>query len=229
MNRFSDFISLRYSAGGHPATRVISQPAGAVLAWSGLRLGLSPNIVTGIALLTSLLASAAYALLDPGSQAMLTCIVLTQLGYALDCADGQLARATQRTSRLGAWLDVYCDYLAVLALSFAVIARLEYAGELPQPGILVVVLFFTFGRVSSLYSSTMARLWRSAEQKSEAARKSAARTLLTLAIDTPVTLLTICLLRDRPRWLIAYMLLGGSVFVLHGAYVGRGAARAPAA
>jgi phosphatidylglycerophosphate synthase len=43
---------------------------------------------------------------------------LWQLGYALDCADGQLARVTGQTSAAGARLDVFCDIAgqAVLAI-----------------------------------------------------------------------------------------------------------------
>ena len=45
-----------------------------------------------------------------------------QLAYAFDCADGQLARVTGRTSSNGARLDVLCDVAAQIGLVTALSA-----------------------------------------------------------------------------------------------------------
>ena len=52
----------------------------------------------------------------------LLALVGWQVAYALDCADGQLARVTGRTSAAGARLDVLCDVAAQIALVTALAA-----------------------------------------------------------------------------------------------------------
>lgn len=222
---FTDFIRLRFSFGGHPLTAVFSQRLGAVLAWTAAHAGLRPNAVTLLALLSSLAGAAAYASLPPGFDAAALCIVLTQLGYALDCADGQLARATGTTSRLGGWLDVYCDYLVVVALSMAVVQHLLTADSQIPTGALLCVLLFTFGRAGSLHSSTMARIWRSSEGAGADVQRGMVRKLFVLLIDTPTTLFVVCVLRDHPQPLLAFLLISGGLYVAHGIYVGTSAAR----
>src|SRR5690606_10341450 len=46
----------------------------------------------------------------------LVALVGWQVAYALDCADGQLARVTGRGSPAGARVDVLCDVAAQIAL-----------------------------------------------------------------------------------------------------------------
>jgi phosphatidylglycerophosphate synthase len=55
----------------------------------------------------------------------LLALVGWQLAYALDCADGQLARVTGQTSPAGARVDVLCDVAAQIALVAALAATAE--------------------------------------------------------------------------------------------------------
>ena len=50
----------------------------------------------------------------------LLALVLWQLAYSLDCADGQLARVTGRASPAGARVDVLCDVAVQISLVTAV-------------------------------------------------------------------------------------------------------------
>lgn len=213
---------MKYSAGGHPATRLISQPAGAVLAWVAWRAGLSPNAVTTLAASLSTVGALAYATLPGGFVSIFICILLTQLAYALDCADGQLARATGRSSRLGAWWDVYCDYLALSTLAFAILFRFQRFSHEYDFMIVPCVLFFMFGRIGSLYSSTMARVWvgKDAGEGTVGLLRNTVRAM----IDTTVTLFAVCVLRDSPRVLAAYLVIVGGLYCLHGLFVGYRAA-----
>ena len=64
----------------------------------------------------------------------LLALVGWQLAYALDCADGQLARVTGQTSPAGARVDVLCDVAAQIALVTALAATASRPG--PQtPGV----------------------------------------------------------------------------------------------
>lgn len=71
----------------------------------------NPNRVTLISFLFILSASA-MVLLQPLLESLLYRIVIAvviQLSFIFDCSDGQLARITGRSSRLGAWLDRILD------------------------------------------------------------------------------------------------------------------------
>ena len=73
-------------------TRVISQRLGALLAYAAGRMGLSPNAVTLLGLLVSLAACLSLALSAESEGLLVTALVLFQVGFALDCADGSPMR-----------------------------------------------------------------------------------------------------------------------------------------
>src|SRR5690606_1369410 len=56
-----------------------------------------------------------------------------QLAYAFDCADGQLARVTNRTSAAGGRLDVLCDVATQISV-VAALAAVAAAQASPPPG-----------------------------------------------------------------------------------------------
>ncbi|MGH7922686.1 MAG: CDP-alcohol phosphatidyltransferase family protein [Candidatus Dormibacteraceae bacterium] len=56
----------------------------------------------------------------PFSAAVLAGVVLWQVAYVLDCADGQLARAAGRTSAAGARLDATADFVVQASMLVAV-------------------------------------------------------------------------------------------------------------
>lgn len=83
--------------------RPLSQP---LTTWS-IRHGASPNTIT---ILSMLLAIAAAALFALGQwPAYVAGALLLQVSLVVDCVDGDVARATGRTSPLGAWLDASTD------------------------------------------------------------------------------------------------------------------------
>jgi phosphatidylglycerophosphate synthase len=125
--------------GGGLFSEHVSQRAGSLLAWAAHRLGLSPSTVTLAGLVVGVGSSVALvqwasATIRPGSAVIMGLAVGLgwQLAYALDCADGQLARVTGRTSPAGARLDILCDVavqISVVAALTAVTA--EYAPATP--------------------------------------------------------------------------------------------------
>jgi len=59
-------------------------------------------------------------------------LLLWHLAYALDCADGQLARVTKRTSPPGARVDILCDVAVQISLITAVAAvAVGYSPDTP--------------------------------------------------------------------------------------------------
>lgn len=201
--RFAAFWAMTYSAGGMPLTRHFSQRLGAIAAFGAARAGLSPSAVTLLGLGVFAVAAALLATLPGGWGPALLCLALLQAGYALDCADGQVARATGRTSAHGAWLDVACDYLRNLLLAGALSIWLMRSG-LPDVLALGCALGFAGGGVLLLHALTVTRQAQSAGALG-AARPLALRELAAAALDTPVVLAVIPLLRGHAWLLAAYL------------------------
>ena len=98
-------------------TREVSYRLGAVLAWLLGRAGLTPNAVSSLSLLTAIagLAAALWAF-PPGVPQAIAIFVVLNLSYALDCADGLIARAHGLGTRFGAFYDKFVDVLVLAAM-----------------------------------------------------------------------------------------------------------------
>jgi phosphatidylglycerophosphate synthase len=116
--------------GGGLFSEVLSQRAGAVIAYTAGRLGLPPtgltlaNLVLGLAVSVTVVALAGPVAAGtvPAWPVGLLALIGWQVAYAFDCADGQLARVSGRTSPAGARLDILCDVAAQIALVTALAA-----------------------------------------------------------------------------------------------------------
>jgi phosphatidylglycerophosphate synthase len=114
----------RVNRGGGLFSESVSQWIGAVFALVAQRLGLRPtvltitNLVLGLATSLTVVASADRVAAGdtPAWVVGLVALVGWQVAYALDCADGQLARVTGQGSPAGARVDVLCDVAAQIAL-----------------------------------------------------------------------------------------------------------------
>lgn len=190
---FAEFWSLRHAGGGHLLTRHLSQRIGAVCAWAAGRLGLTPSQVTLLGTATFLAGASLFAVgaADLGTAG--ACAVLFQLGYGLDCADGQLARATGRTSAFGAWLDVACDHVRNIMLATAIGLWLHRC-ELGAAG-LVAGVAFAVGAAVQLHTATQLKSGAAAP----ASRRGTIATLVTAALDTATMLLVFAVLRPWPE------------------------------
>ncbi|MCL6517143.1 CDP-alcohol phosphatidyltransferase family protein [Alicyclobacillus sp.] len=78
---------------------------------------ITPNMLTLGSLALALLGCLYYA---RGDRAALTLgLVLSQMSYVIDCADGQLARYRKQYSPIGGWLDQIADRIKEFALYFS--------------------------------------------------------------------------------------------------------------
>ncbi len=111
--RVADFYAA--NRGGGIYSEAISQRLGAVIALYAARLRLPPTVITLVGLAISVGASALH---EFGVIALLG----WQVAYAMDCADGQLARVTGRASPAGARVDVLADVVSHVALTVALAA-----------------------------------------------------------------------------------------------------------
>ena len=113
-------------------SRWINRPAGRQLAIIAFRLGLSPNQVTILSGLTSLAGIAVLAIAPATVPVGFLVAFLLALAYALDSADGQVARMQGGGSRTGEWLDHVIDCLKISALHMAVLVAWYRSYELPD-------------------------------------------------------------------------------------------------
>lgn len=125
----------RHDTGGAAFTRFISGRLGSWVAASAIRLGVHPSIVTLASLLLGTCTSAVVIAFADRAQAWWwpgwVAFVGWQLAYVLDCADGQVARATGKKSDHGARLDVLVDYAVHCSVIVALLTVVAAAGPLP--------------------------------------------------------------------------------------------------
>lgn len=111
--------------------RAVARPL-ASLALTGLeRTRVTPNQITLASLALFLVAGGLLVAL-PGAPGLWAGVLVLQVSYVLDCADGQLARLRASPSAVGAHLDFTVDTLKALWLIAAIATRLSFAGA-PGP------------------------------------------------------------------------------------------------
>ena len=139
------------NAGAPLYSRVINRPVGRVLAAVAHRVGLTPDQVTLLSACCTYLGIVLIALWRPSAAAAVATSLLLMLGYALDSADGQLARLRHGGSRAGEWLDHVADVIklstihAAIAISLFRFSLDDFAG----PAVLLVPL--AFGAVQTIH------------------------------------------------------------------------------
>lgn len=145
-SRFATLVrqlpSAQKSAVGAPAySRFVNRRAGGYLAVLGHLIGATPNQVTFVSalctfggILTLLLAPPTWLV------GILVCAALL-LGYALDSADGQLARLRGGGDPSGEWLDHVVDSAKIPTLHLAVMISVHRFGEQPEVWLFVPIGF----------------------------------------------------------------------------------------
>jgi phosphatidylglycerophosphate synthase len=144
--------SAQKSAKGAPAySRFVNRRAGGYLAAAAYRLGRTPNQVTALSAVFTFTGIALIALVRPAVWTGIAVCLALVIGYALDSADGQLARLRGGGSASGEWLDHVIDAVKISALHLSVLVSGYRFSDLPRPWLLVpigfaivaAVLFFT--------------------------------------------------------------------------------------
>ena len=126
----------RANRGGGLFSEAVSQRLGSRIAVFAHKRRLAPTVLTVANLgLGCLVSAAVVAAAEPVAAGRvwawpvgLLALIGWQLAYALDCADGQLARVTGQSSPAGGRVDVLCDVAAQIALVAAVAAPLRGGG-----------------------------------------------------------------------------------------------------
>jgi phosphatidylglycerophosphate synthase len=128
--------------GAPPYSLYINRPLGRILAAAAFQSRLTPDQVTYISAAFTCAGVAVIALGPATLPAGLVISVLLVLGYALDAADGQLARLRGGGSLVGEWLDHMIDSAKIACLHLSVLVCLWRTDELPHPAWLLVPMIF---------------------------------------------------------------------------------------
>jgi phosphatidylglycerophosphate synthase len=129
--RAADFRSRM--RGGGLLTVAMSQRLGSYLCVPAHRMGLPPAVLTLGGLACGVAGATLVLVGGSRPHTVVVAMLLWQLAYCFDCADGQLARYTGRTSEAGARLDVMCDLLVHAAVVVAiVVSAARYDPAVPR-------------------------------------------------------------------------------------------------
>ncbi|WP_216206172.1 CDP-alcohol phosphatidyltransferase family protein [Amycolatopsis aidingensis] len=201
--------SAQKSAQGAPAySRFVNRRAGGVLAAAAYQLGLTPNAVTAVSAAFTFAGIAGIALVEPSvTSGLLVCAALV-LGYALDAADGQLARLRGGGSASGEWLDHIVDAAKISALHLAVLLAWYRFFELPE-SYLLVPLGFQVVAVVLFFGMTLNDQLRRVKGVPRAASgtPSTIRSVLVVPTDYGVLCLAFLVLGFRDIFTVVYCLL----------------------
>lgn len=199
--------------GAPPYSLFVNRPMGRVFAAAAHVAGLKPNQVT---MISALFTFAAIVLLAAGPATWWVGVLVALglvVGYALDSADGQLARLQGGGSLTGEWLDHMIDSVKVSVLHLAVLITAFRSFALPTELWLLVPLVFAAATGVHFFGMILIELMgrvRRAELGLGAhppAPVSPGTSLLKLPTDYGVLCLSFLLLGFHPVFLVVYTLL----------------------
>ena len=209
-------------------SRLVNRPVGRVLAAAAYKLGMTPDQVTVVSALCTYLGIALIALLEPTVLVGLLIGLLLMLGYALDSADGQLARLRGGGSPAGEWLDHIADAIKLATIHSAVAISL-YRFALPahegMDWMLLIPLAFTAIQYVQFFTFILTDKMIRANNEHRLASQDAARPSLLKSIiaaphDYGLLCLTFLLLGFPYVFLVIYtILMVGSGIYLAGVLI----------
>jgi phosphatidylglycerophosphate synthase len=200
------------SSKGAPAySRFVNRPLGRVLAAVAYRLGLTPNTVSAASAAPTAIGIAVLALAPPAAGTAVAVCAALVLGYALDAADGQLARLRGGGTLSGEWLDHMID-AAKISMLHVVVAVTVYRSfgvderwALVPLGFGVVAAVHFFGTI--LGDQLRRQRPASARPGAQSPTTSTLRSLAVLPTDYGVLCLAFALLGLPRAFLACYTVL----------------------
>jgi phosphatidylglycerophosphate synthase len=184
---------------------------------------MTPNQVTAVSALFSAAGILALGLLEPSGALGVAVAGLLAIGYALDSADGQLARLTGLGRPSGEWLDHTVDSAKICALHAAVLLSWWQWGPsgdslglahvaLPLAFLMVNILAF-FGWLLADLLMRLLRAQRGIAKAPDRGPATALRSLLRLPSDYGLLVLTF-LLWASPAFPAIYAVLMAANLVI---------------
>ncbi|QGQ20153.1 CDP-alcohol phosphatidyltransferase [Cellulomonas sp. JZ18] len=191
-------------------SRFVNRRLGRHLAAWAYGARLTPDQVTGLSALATFTGVALLAVLQPGVVQALAVTACLVLGYALDSADGQLARLTGTGSSAGEWLDHVVDAVKIVTLPVALLVGMHLHGWADPAWSAVPLLHVVAGSVLFFAMILTEQLRRAHGVRSTAAQGGRApwlRSLLVVPTDYGVLCLSFLLLAVPDAFLVVYAVL----------------------
>ncbi|MFD7993418.1 CDP-alcohol phosphatidyltransferase family protein [Streptomyces mexicanus] len=189
-------------------TLFVNRPAGRVLAALAHRAGATPDQLTVLGALFTFPALAAVALVRPGPGLAVCVWAALAVGFALDSADGQLARLQGSGSPSGEWLDHVLDCAKLVTVHLVVLVSFYRFFALPDPAFLLAPMLFELAAVVIFFAGILTeQLQRHTAPPAPAASAPALRLVLLLPVDYGVTCLGFLCLGSQQVFLAVYCAL----------------------
>lgn len=195
----------KHSRGVSLYSRWVNRPLGRVFAALAVQIGLSPNGVTVVSAIVTFAGIAVIAAAPISVASGIAAASLLILGFALDSADGQVARLTGRGSRAGEWLDHVVDAAKMVGLHGAVLVAFWRAGA--DAGWMALALAFQFVAVVFFSALTLYSLLAAPDASTAASTPSTLRAIALLPADYGVLAVSFVLWGVQPAFLTAYSAL----------------------
>lgn len=208
-------------------SRYVNRPAGRIFAAAAFRLGMTPNQVTLVSAAFTFAALAGVALARPGPWTGVLVYLGLAVGFALDSADGQLARLTGRGGPDGEWLDHVVDCAKMILVHTAVLISFHRCFALPSDGWLLLPLGFLFVAVLTFCAGLLReQLGRAAARGAPkgpdgSAPASRLRAAALLPADYGVFCLVFLLLGDETAFRAGYAVLAAVHAVFLALFLGK--------
>lgn len=133
--------------GAPPYSLLVNRPAGRRIAALAAVAGLTPNAVSIVSAVFSAAGLVLMGVASPSVAAAVGVVALLLVGYAIDSADGQLARLTSGGTLAGEWLD-HCLDMVKMSSFHAVILISAYRFERDDLGTWPMAVAVGFGIVA---------------------------------------------------------------------------------
>lgn len=199
-------------------SRYVNRPIGRRLAAAAHVAQLTPNQVTVLSALFSFTGIFVILAFRPTIVGGVVIAAALLLGYALDSADGQLARLRTSGGRAGEWLDHVLDCAVKLALHGAVLVAWYRSGV--ESHFLLLAFAFQFVAVLLFFGGTLAEKLRENSTGTthgpfHGTRLRGVSEVLRLSVDHA----TICLGFLAWGWPDAFLVCYALLFVAHFAFL----------
>jgi phosphatidylglycerophosphate synthase len=207
----------RVNRGGGLYSEAVSQRFGAIIALVAQRWGQPPTVVTLGNLALGLATSIMVALNADRMTPVIGVLALLgwQVAYAMDCADGQLARVTGQASPAGARVDVLCDVASHIALVSALVL-------VARPSLVLAALFAGTWMINIVTSV----LGGSHAVSLAPSQHPAVRVIKLVRDYGAVALIAGLILAIHPRWMIGFVI---AMSLINGAFLAASIAQSASA
>jgi len=204
--------SQKSSVGAAAYSRFVNRPLGRVFAAFAASIGMSPNLVTVVSAVFTFSAIVLVATVPPSAALGIGVTLLLGVGYALDSADGQVARLSGGGSLAGEWLDHIVDAVKTSSIHAVVLISWFRFTDL-APGWLLIPLIYLIADNARFFglvlSDFLRRLHRGSSQMilKREGNTSLFYSLAVLPFDYGLLLLSFVLFAWMPAFFVFYGLL----------------------